>query len=259
MPYYAFAITLLLLAAAVSQAEDRCSADPHWQDGQALAPEFDLLSWNIQKAGSARWAEDLQALAEGVELTLLQEASLQAGIPSLLPERLTAVFAPGFKTNTMNTGVMTLGVAAPTTHCSYSALEPWLGTPKAASVSTYALSGRDDRLLAVNLHAINFSLGLGSLRRQLQPLIAQLADHEGPALAAGDFNTWSAARQSLVDTLMASQGLSRVEFIEDLRSKPFGRPLDHVYLRGLTAERAEVVAVESSDHNPIRLRLAVSP
>jgi len=259
MPYHALAITLLLLTAVVSQAEDRCFDHPNWQHGQALAPEFDLLSWNIQKAGSPRWAEDFQALSEGVELALLQEASLQADIPALLPERLTSVFAPGYKTSRMDTGVMTLGAAVPTSHCSYSAMEPWLGTPKAASVSTYALSGRDDRLLAVNLHAVNFSLGLGSLRSQLQPLVARLADHEGPAIAAGDFNTWSTARQALVDTLMASQGLTRVEFIDDLRSKPFGRPLDHVYLRGLTAERAEVVAVESSDHNPIRLRLAVSP
>ena len=255
---FALALSCVLLLVTVP-AESSCDVDAAWPKNQTLGPSFSILSWNMQKAGGKGWQQDLMALTDSVELAFLQEASLQAGIPELLPDELTAVFAQGYSTSQLNSGVMTLGSAAPQVHCSYSAVEPWLRTPKAASVAEFALQGSDDRLLAVNLHAINFSLGLQSLREQLAPLVAQLAEHAGPAIVAGDFNTWSGTRQALVDRLMASQGLTQVAFKNDLRSRPLGRPLDHVYLRGLRAERAEVVAVASSDHNPIRLRLTLEP
>ena len=152
---------------------------------------------------------------------------------------------------------MTLGSAVPSLHCQFAAMEPWLGTPKAAVATEYGLEGRDERLLAINLHAVNFSFGVGSLEAQLTELTALLAAHRGPAIVAGDLNTWSDARQRLVDTLLGEHGLQPVAFAPDLRSRPFGRALDHVYLRGLRAEAAEVVPVDSSDHNPLRVRLAL--
>ncbi|MEM0953743.1 MAG: endonuclease/exonuclease/phosphatase family protein [Pseudomonadota bacterium] len=255
---YLLAFCSLLMAASV-HAEEDCYADSNWPSDQTLKASFDVLSWNLQKASGDGWQRDLKELAGDVELAFLQEASLQAGIPELLPGALTAVFAEGYTTTQLNTGVMTLGTAAPSKHCSFSAVEPWLRTPKAASAATYALSGRDEHLLAINLHAVNFSLGLDSLRNQLLPLLQQVANHTGPAIIAGDFNTWSEARQNLVDELLAAQGLTQVEFEDDKRSRPLGRPLDHVYLRGLTVEKAEVISVASSDHNPIRLRLALVP
>ena len=38
---------------------------------------------------------------------------------------------------------------------------------------------------------------------------------------------------------------------------PISSPLDHVYVRGLRAESAEVIPVDSSDHNPLRVKLAL--
>ena len=152
---------------------------------------------------------------------------------------------------------MILGAAAPSLQCQFAAIEPWLRTPKAAVVTEFALEGQDERLLAVNLHAVNFSLGVSALEAQLDELSAVLGAHAGPAIVAGDLNTWSAARQSLVDRFMKAHGLTAVSFEPDLRSRPFGRALDHVYLRGLRAESAEVVPVESSDHNPLRVQLAL--
>lgn len=223
--------------------------------GEPLAPEFEVLSWNIQKASNPGWEADLRRLASGVQLAFIQEASLQAGIPELLPADLVNVFATGYTTDTMETGVMTLGAAPPSLHCAFAATEPWLGTPKAASVAEYALRGRQDRLLVINLHAVNFTFGVEPLREQLEGLMNVLALHAGPAIVAGDLNTWSESRQHLVDEYMTSYGLLAVNFEPDLRSRPLGRALDHIYIRGMRADRAEVIPVESSDHNPLRVRL----
>ncbi len=258
--------TPLLLAAALAAA---LGADGAWAEsacarraGQApaiavLGGELSLLSWNIQKASNAGWQADLQALAANSQLVFIQEALLEADIPALLPSFPDQSFAPGYRTENRTTGVMTLGSAIPSLHCQFSVLEPWLGTPKAAVATEYMLEGRAERLLAINLHAVNFSFGVDPLAAQLSELTALLAEHRGPAILAGDLNTWSEARQQLVDTLLGEQGLQPVSFAPDLRSRPFGRALDHVYLRGLRAEAVEVVPVDSSDHNPLRVRLAL--
>lgn len=225
--------------------------------GKPLASEFDVLSWNIQKASNPGWQADLRRLASGVDLAFIQEASLQAGIPELLPTDLVDVFARGYSTDSLDTGVMTLGAAPPSLHCVFTATEPWLGTPKAASVAEYTLEGRQERLLVINLHAINFSFGVEPLRQQLADLMDVLAQHPGPAIVAGDLNTWSESRQQLVDEFMTRHGLLAVSFEPDLRSRPLGRALDHIYVRGMRAERAEVIPVDSSDHNPLRVRFAL--
>ena len=56
---------------------------------------------------------------------------------------------------------------------------------------------------------------------------------------------------------MTRHDLLPVSFEPDLRSRPLGRALDHIYIRGMRAERAEVIPVDSSDHNPLRVRLAL--
>ena len=47
--------------------------------------ELEILSWNIQKASNAGWAEDLASFSDGVDLAFIQEASLQAQIPGVIP------------------------------------------------------------------------------------------------------------------------------------------------------------------------------
>ncbi len=251
-------LALCLLWAASASAGPQCSeALGRMPAGQPLAAELEILSWNIQKASNPGWQEDLQALASDVQLAFIQEASLQAGIPDLLPAELVEVFAQGYTTDARETGVMTLGVGSPSLHCAFSATEPWLGTPKAASVDEYALLGRDERLLTINLHAVNFTFGVAALDGQLADLLEVLSQHDGPVIVAGDLNTWSESRQSLVQERLASHGLAPVLFEPDLRSRAFGRALDHIYVRGLQTLSAEVIPVESSDHNPLRVRLAL--
>ena len=75
--------------------------------------------------------------------------------------------------------------------------------------------------------------------------------HEGPVIFGGDLNTWSDRRQATLIDLADALGLTPVSFSPDHRTSRFGRPLDHLYVRGLTWQSSETVPVETSDHNPL--------
>ena len=225
--------------------------------GQALAGELDILSWNIQKASNEGWDEDLAEIAGDVNLAFIQEASLQAGISGVFSTPLVQAFAAGYTTSSLDTGVMTLSSSSPLTQCNFTAWEPWLGTPKATSITEYPLQGRDERLLTINLHAVNFAFGIEDFQAQFGALSDLLSQHQGPVILAGDLNTWSGKRQTLVDEFMLKHGLGPVSFEPDLRTTTFGYALDHIYIRGMQATFAQVIPVSSSDHNPLRVRLAL--
>lgn len=55
----------------------------------------------------------------------------------------------------------------------------------------------DTRLLmVVNIHAVNFSLGVDVYSKQLLPIGDQIAHHSGPVIMAGDFNARSRRRMN---------------------------------------------------------------
>ena len=246
-------------ATPADEQTEQCSAalgQGFSTEGEELAGELEILSWNIQKASNLGWAEDLASFSDGVDLAFIQEASLQAQISQVIPRDLYEAFAAGYTTANQETGVMTLSASSPSVHCNLTSWEPWLGTPKATSITEYPLQDRDDRLLTINLHAVNFALGLEDFQAQFRALTDVLSRHQGPVILAGDLNTWSNDRQSLVDEFMLKHGLGPVAFEPDLRTTAFGRALDHIYVRGMQAQFARVIPVTSSDHNPLRVRLA---
>ena len=221
-----------------------------------LGNSLQILSWNIQKASTSGWVNDLFNLSQDVQLAFIQEASLQAPIEQTIPVPLYQTFAAGYTTASLATGVLTLSSAAPNAHCAITAWEPWLGTPKATSITEYTLAG-PQRLMAINMHGVNFTLGVNDFQQQLNDLNGLMADHTGPIIFAGDLNTWSEARQGLVDVFAIRHKLRPVAFEPDLRTRAFGRPLDHIYIRGLRPMSSHVVPVSSSDHNPLLVRLEV--
>ena len=226
-------------------------------EGDELGGELEILSWNIQKTGNIGWADDLANLSSGIDLAFIQEASVQADIPQAIRENMYQAFAAGYTTDSQETGVMTVSSSIPSGQCNLTAWEPWLGTPKATSIAAYPLRGREERLLTINLHAVNFALGLVNFQEQFQALADVLSSHHGPVILAGDLNTWSDKRQALVDKFMSKHGLGPVAFQPDLRTTTFGHALDHIYVRGMRAKSARVIQVSSSDHNALRVRLAL--
>ncbi len=217
----------------------------------ALGTELAVAVWNAKKGRSAAWRADFDALLDAHDLILLQEFYLQ---PELVDRRYWT-FSAGFETNGTRTGVVTLSRTVPLAGCALTGREPILGTRKATSITAFALEdGRT--LVVVNLHVVNFSVGLIRFREQLESAIRAVAEHDGPLIFSGDFNTWRRGRVRVVDELLATLDLEPVAFAEDLRVKRFGHPLDHLYVRDLEVLDATTRRVRTSDHNPLLVRLA---
>ncbi len=240
-----------------SQGCSQSLAMPVAVDHKGLKQKLNVLVWNIEKSGNPGWDADLNSLGGSSDLLLIQEASMQAGIVSALPQPLYQAFAAGYTTEKQSTGVLTLSSVEPSLQCNFTAWEPWLGTPKATNITEYPIAGLEQRLLVINLHAVNFSMGLEEFDAQVRALDPLLSQHLGPLIVAGDFNTWSNDRTKSLQTFMLSHQLSPVSFSPDQRTLIWDKPLDHVYLRGLNLLDASAVEVESSDHNPLMITVEV--
>lgn len=242
-------------------AEPQCSGEPE----DALPTDgLDVVVFNVAKGRGRNFDAALAELLPAAEVVLLQEVLLPRMAPAVC-EGHSWLVAPTFslcaRPGEPSTGVATGSTAralvgrTAITHAS----EPVVGTPKASLLSAYALRGRDDTLLVVNVHGINFRPA-SYLRRQLDALVPAIAGHDGPVIVAGDFNTHHRARLDLLQRFADSLGLRPV--FEggpgDGRRRHLGWPLDHVLVRGLKVEQAEVVTIRgASDHRPLRVRVRV--
>jgi len=218
---------------------------------------IELLSWNIQKARHPRSMDDLSRFADGKDLVLIQEAPLASALTGATANTGYWSFAPGYRTARAMTGVLTLSGTEPLAHCTLTTREPWLRTPKATDVVQFGLTETRETLVVVNIHAINFSIGVRAFTAQLEQVRHVLQDHTGPIILSGDFNTWRAHRMEVLTTLADEMGLTPLTFAIDHRTTAFSHALDHIYTRGLKARAATTVTVESSDHNPMSVELSL--
>jgi endonuclease/exonuclease/phosphatase (EEP) superfamily protein YafD len=236
---------------------------------QPIPESFSVLSWNIEKGANANWIADLAQIAGAEHVLLIQEAALDPETGALsLPRDFTSrqYFAVGYRQGSIQTGVLTASPWVASHHCALTAWEPWLGTPKATSVTRYdfypnqatgesgrleAPGAKPNPLMVVNVHAVNFAVGLEAYIEQFVAIGEVIMAHEGPLILAGDFNTWSEDRQEWLAGFMARHQLEAVTFSPDHRTTVFSRPIDHIYTRGLAVIDASVVTVDSSDHNPL--------
>jgi endonuclease/exonuclease/phosphatase (EEP) superfamily protein YafD len=237
-------------------AEDRVAAA-----GALDSRNISVVNWNIQKGRNTEWVRDLDEIGMQPDLLILQEASIKTVVwRDLVPEHHES-FAEGFGPDWSPSGVMTVSAARPLTECELVAHEPWFGTRKATLITEYALSGTDQTLLVVNIHGINFALGISDLENQFAQARAVIDQHRGPVVFSGDFNTWRSERARVLDEMLAALGLTALDFDVDHRKRFFGWALDHIYVRGLYSEQATTLQSKASDHNPmaVRLRLAEEP
>ncbi len=219
--------------------------------------DIQILNWNLKKGQERGWQADLELLAARSQLVMMQEASLD---PAIIrnggPARFLS-FAPGYRSKDLLSGVLTLSAVKPIGQCRLTATEPWLGTPKATSITEYALIGTPETLVVVNIHSINFTFGIKDYRDQLQQIRAALEDHRGPLIMTGDFNSWRLRRQHLLQQLADDLALHTPDYGLDNRVKIFGRPIDHIYIRGFSSHPVISPVVTSSDHNPMLVRLGL--
>lgn len=233
--------------------------------------ELDLLVWNIKKMQLDGWPADFSSLNAEAELILIQEAYDTALMRDGLRGRSDMHWQMGIsffyrKKDRTATGVATGAVAAATDTKVLHApkREPFVPTPKAIMLSRYALSDREDALLVINIHAINFR-SAKHLRAHLHTVAAAIESHEGPVIFAGDFNTHHRPRLEVLEAFALQHGL-RPAFpnwadgkpVEDGRMRHLRWPLDHVYLRGVSVVDKRVRSeIRGSDHVPLQVRLRV--
>ena len=239
----------LLPALTVDSCQDRISSSLSqvYDDSYRLPEEISVLSWNIYKGQREALLDDLTLLSHEADMVLLQEAMLDKRYLGLKPFWR---FAPGYKVRDLDSGVLTLSQWPAAVHCHFTHVEPWLRTPKATNLVTYLLAD-GQQLLAVNMHAINFALGLRDYRAQLADAVEIMTNHEGPIIFAGDLNSWSESRRDLVRSLLQPLGLHEASFATDNRTRTFGLALDQLWLRGVGVNDARVPLYTSSDHNPL--------
>lgn len=228
---------------------------PFTANGFSNGKELDLLSWNIQKGSQPGWLKDLKNMARNAHLVLLQEALLVDDMKNPRGENTFWSFSPGYHGKNHSTGLMTISPVSPDIICSLQATEPWLNTPKAASIIRFPIKNSSQSILLVNAHAVNFAFGLEEFKAQVDAVARVLSVHEGPMILSGDFNTWKDTRLELLSDVVARLGLSVVEFTPDQRTQWFGSYLDHLFVRGFEVIKADAPEVTSSDHNPLMARL----
>lgn len=226
-------------------------------------PTDDYLSvmvWNIFKQQRQNWLSVLDNYAADSQLMLLQEAQATPELVKfatshyLVADQVPAIILPNKAK--LASGVMTLSAAHPTYCCPLRKPEPLLRLPKSALITVYPLM--DTRLLmVVNIHSINFSIGVDFYHQQLKSIGEQVSIHDGPVIFAGDFNTWSRKRLHLLYRFARLMRLQEVRFSNDYRIRAFGLPLDFVFYRGLKVAEASVINTQASDHNPLLVKFSL--
>jgi endonuclease/exonuclease/phosphatase (EEP) superfamily protein YafD len=223
--------------------------------GELDSGDIRLVNWNIQKGDDPQWTTDLATSESDPDLMVLQEVPFNSNAWGAVSANQYRAFSPGYRTSRSLTGVMTVSTAKPLTQCNLVSVEPWIRSPKATVITEYGLTDTHQTLLVVNIHAVNFTFGIHDFQKQIWQALSVLNDHTGPILLAGDFNTWHSRRSAILNEMTDNLGLEVIDYDEDHRKLFMGQPLDHIYVRGLEVLAATTHEADSSDHNPMSVRL----
>ena len=241
--------------ASASVCQGLFSEDPEDNFEAINAETFQLLSWNVKKGESDTWLRELAYLASGKQLVLMQEALDTMQHKTIFRDNGHWAFAEGYESTAGKTGVASFSPVDPVGQCELQAHEPWLGTPKASVITRYAISRYNETLVVVNTHMINFTIGTSDYQKQLMAIVNAVESHQGPLIISGDFNTWNQRRLDQLNVAMASLKMTPVTYQIDNRSRFFGLPVDHTFVRGFSVQEAKTHLSESSDHNPMTFSL----
>jgi len=211
---------------------------------------FTLLNWNMMKGSRAGWEDDFKKQSNRADLLTAQEARLSESLRRLLQDNAYSWdLTTAFLSNHEEVGVLNGSRVTPLFICTINYAEPLFVIPKTILLSLYPLRGLDQMLLVANVHLINFTFDTVVYNNQLQKLEEFLAQHEGPLLVTGDFNTWNDDRLELIQNFTSRLNLNKVTFAQNIMTTFFGHIVDHVFYRGLEPTDAQVIKVSTSDHN----------
>lgn len=229
---------------------------------QELDQKISVLIWNIYKGKVVGWEEDFTELSTNSDLMILQEAYLNPRMKRAFNERLDHNFVMATawedaKYSNTKTGVVT-AAKAKTKNFSWQRSffrEPITRTPKMTLFTEYKIKGTNKTLLVGNIHGINF-VTTNKLRHMIKNATNRIAKHKGPAILAGDFNTWTKSKTLAMNELLKSAGMKPVKFSPDGRKKVLGYYLDHVWTKNIAVIGSKVLSeIRSSDHEPMTVEM----
>ncbi len=237
------------------QLVDRCTHVPARQGFPGGLPaDFTVLVWNLHKLQDPNWQNELTRWGKTSDLLMLQEAQDDPGLAAWLA---TGHFkwqqVAAFRFQERASGVLNGSTVEQVYSCSLRIPEPATRLPKSSLLSLYPLQGSRYPLMVINVHGINFELGMAAYKQQVTQVAKLTRKYQGPVIVAGDFNTWGDKRRVLLQNTMARYQLQEASYQPDERTRVAGLPLDHLFYRGLTLSQAEAVSSHGSDHNPLRL------
>lgn len=223
------------------------------------------LVWNIKKSGMVAWQNEFKKYSAEKDLILVQEAYGNDYFRTVLATFFGYRWDIGIsflyrKDNNTPTGTM-IGSTVAATYVDVMHSpdeEPVLETPKSLTLAKYPVKGKLDELLVISIHGINFQT-TAAFKRHVDRAFHAIAEHTGPILFAGDFNTWNNSRTNYLYRMCEKHGLKTVQFKNGHRRLKFnGYFLDHSFVRGLDVTHAEVIGEsEGSDHKPLLLEMNV--
>jgi len=208
--------------------------------------------WNIQKNVKS-WRDSLEKWQGQSDFTLLQEFNYTNEFKEFLKKSRPFQFATAYvyKEEKHLTGVAISSKVKPAKkkvlYSNYK--EPIIRMPKVTQFQWYKVKNKKEKLLIVNIHAINF-VPTNLFIDQMVHVENVIREHQGAVVFAGDFNTWSFELTKYMKKMMERLNLSPVYFKPDHRKRFRGYPLDHAFVRGGKIENAKVIRLEkASDHN----------
>lgn len=203
-------------------------------------------------------------------LILLQEVRLDKNIIKTLKNDLKMgwEFSPNLFQGAHDaySGVLTASYAKPATviPALSNGTEPLTQTQKPVLFTKYDLGWESSELLVINIHGINFKIGLDEFKEQLSFIAALVLVHDGPVIMAGDFNTWSEKRRGYLDKIAEKMGLIKISF--DCQSNDvetsFFNSLDHIFIheekiKVVNGSEDVIMDIHSSDHAPLFVELKI--
>jgi endonuclease/exonuclease/phosphatase (EEP) superfamily protein YafD len=224
---------------------------------------INILVWNIYKGANKSWKSDFYELSNEKDILMLQEVYLNTKMKDTFSfmdwfhfSMATAWIDKKDKHTASGVGTATKGLPFKTIWQRSHYREPVIKTPKMTLFTKYKLAGVDQELLVGNIHAINFVRAF-KLRHMLDEAAKVMAVHDGPAIFAGDFNTWTKTKINNMNKVFKQLGYVKVAFENDYRKAMFGNVLDYAWVKNLKVLESKVPRVKGSDHAPMTMELSI--
>ena len=225
---------------------------------QSCGDTFTLLCWNVAKMTlSHSYKEYFKLLieSENVDILLLQEVKKQLQ-NELNIHGYSYVLSPNIQTKNHIFGVLSaFKISCEKNLALLTQKKEFSYMTHKVSLITEHKTLNADKLIIVNLHAINFVKN-SDFYHELDSIKSILISHKGAMIVAGDFNTWNSKRILFLREFTNSLALKAVTFGDDTHlKKVFSNSLDYIFYRGLRLIDSKVInSRKISDHNPIMAR-----